>query len=146
MEERMRVVIAGGGVIGSAIACALVERGVGEVCVVDLDLGGRYASSELNAGGVRATWWQEVNIAGCRDTLELFERHASELSFRQRGYLWLYDDRQLFETALERRKLQQRLGLQVEVLGAGTSRVASRSSTARSTRSSAPPSRLVTAW
>ncbi len=119
MEERMRVVIAGGGVIGSAIACALVERGVGEVCVVDLDLGGRYASSELNAGGVRATWWQEVNIAGCRDTLELFERHASELSFRQRGYLWLYDDRQLFETALERRKLQQRLGLQVEVLGAG---------------------------
>ena len=119
MEERMRVVIAGGGVIGSAIACALVERGVGEVCVVDLDLGGRYASSELNAGGVRATWWQEVNIAGCRDTLELFERHASELSFRQRGYLWLYDDRDLFETALERRKLQQRLGLQVEVLSAG---------------------------
>ena len=119
MQERMRVVIAGGGVIGSAIACALVERGVDDVCVVDLDLGGRYASSELNAGGVRATWWQEVNIAGCRDTLELFEQHASELSFRQRGYLWLYDDRDLFETALERRELQQRLGLQVEVLDSG---------------------------
>ena len=112
------MVIAGGGVIGSAIACALVERGVHEVCVVDLDLAGRYASSELNAGGVRATWWQEVNIAGCRDTLELFERHAAELSFRQRGYLWLYDDRELFDTARERQKLQRRLGLEVEVLSA----------------------------
>ena len=54
--ERTHVLIAGGGIIGSAIACALVERGVGDVCVVDLDLQGTYASSELNAGGVRATW------------------------------------------------------------------------------------------
>ena len=118
MEERAQVAIAGGGVIGSAIACALVERGVSEVYVIDLDLGGRYASSELNAGGVRATWWQEVNIAGCRDTIELFESHAAELSFRQRGYLWLYDERELYERALQQRRVQERLGLQIEVLSA----------------------------
>src|SRR5262245_10813580 len=111
MEERASVLVAGGGVIGCAIAAALAERGVRDVCVIDLDLAGRYASSELNAGGARATWWQEVNIAGCRDTIALFEAHAAEVSFRQLGYLWLYDDRELYAKALERRRLQERLGL-----------------------------------
>ena len=91
MEEHVDVLIAGGGVIGSAIACSLVERGIRDVVVVDLDLHGRYASSELNAGGVRATWWQEVNIAACRDTIAYFEAHAAAFSFRQAGYLWLYE-------------------------------------------------------
>ncbi len=112
------VLIAGGGVIGSAIACALAERGVTDVCVVDLDLAGTYASSELNAGGARATWWQEVNIASCRDTIAFFHENAEEFAFRQCGYLWLYDDRGLFERALERRNLQESLGLDVEILDA----------------------------
>jgi sarcosine oxidase subunit beta len=116
MEERVQVLIAGGGVIGSAIACGLVERGISDVCVVDLDLHGKYASSELNAGGVRATWWQEVNIAACRDTLAYFEQHAGEFSLRQRGYLWLYDDATLFAKAVERRAVQERLGLEVQKL------------------------------
>src|SRR3990172_526997 len=98
MDERASVLIAGGGVIGSAIAAAPVEGGgrgggVLGVCVLDLDLAGRYASWELTAGGARATWWHEVNVASCRDTIELFEREREALSFRQRGYLWLYDDR-----------------------------------------------------
>ncbi len=108
--EPTQVLIAGGGIIGSAAACALVELGVGDVCVVDLDLQGPYASSELNAGGARATWWQEVNITTCRDTLAFFEEHAGEFAFRQTGYLWLYDDRELFAKALRRRSLQERLG------------------------------------
>ena len=118
MEERVDVLIAGGGVIGSSIAAALVERGVRDVCVVDLDLHGKYASSELNAGGVRATWWQEINIAACRDTIGYFERHRDEFSFRQPGYLWLYDRPDLFERALERRALQERLGLEIQTLDA----------------------------
>ena len=102
--------------IGSAIACALAERGVRDVCVADLDLAGRYASSELNAGGARATWWQEVNIAACRDTLAFFAEHAAELSFRACGYLWLYADRELLARARERRALQERLGVRVDLL------------------------------
>ncbi|MEE9279111.1 MAG: FAD-binding oxidoreductase [Myxococcota bacterium] len=116
--EPAQVLIAGGGIIGSAIACALVERGVSDVCVVDLDLQGTYASSELNAGGARATWWQEVNITSCRDTLAFFEAHAEEFSFRQVGYLWMYDDRELFAKALRHRSLQESLGLEVEILSA----------------------------
>ena len=104
--------------IGASIAAALVARGVQDVCVVDLDLHGRYASSELNAGGVRATWWQEVNVAACRDTIGYFEQHADEFSLRQSGYLWLYDRPELFAKALERRTLQERLGLEVQELDA----------------------------
>lgn len=114
--ERVGVLVAGGGIIGSAIACALVERCVRDVCVVDLDLAGTYASSELNAGGARATWWQEPNIASCRDTIAFFEAHADEVSLRQRGYLWLYDDAARYARARERRALQERLGLRVELL------------------------------
>ena len=114
--DRTRVLIAGGGVIGSAIACALAERGVRDVCVADLDLAGRYASSELNAGGARATWWQEVNIAACRDTLAFFAEHAAELSFRACGYLWLYADRELWARARARRAIQERLGVRVDLL------------------------------
>ncbi len=114
--ERTDVLVAGGGIIGSAIAWALVERGVRDVCVVDLDLAGTYASSELNAGGARATWWQEVNIASCRDTIAFFAEHADEFSFRQRGYLWLYDDAERFARARAHHALQARLGVAVELL------------------------------
>ncbi|HTO51975.1 MAG TPA: FAD-binding oxidoreductase [Myxococcota bacterium] len=117
--ERIEVLIAGAGVIGSAIACALVERGVRDVCVADLDLSGRYASSELNAGGARATWWQEVNIAACRDSLAFFAEHAAEFSFRRTGYLWLYADAGLWERARAVRALQERLGVSVETLAPG---------------------------
>ena len=113
------VLILGGGIIGSTIAWALAERGVAGVRVVDLDLAGVYASSELNAGGARATWWQPVNIESCRATLDFFREHAEEFGFRECGYLWLYDDEALFEQALAKRELQNRLGLGVEVLEPG---------------------------
>jgi glycine/D-amino acid oxidase-like deaminating enzyme len=116
MTERADVLVVGGGVIGSGIAWALAERGVGGVVVLDLDLAGVYASSELNAGGVRATWWQPVNIAACKSTLDFFSANAGEFGFRAAGYLWLYDDRALFATALEKRRLQNEHGLGVERL------------------------------
>jgi glycine/D-amino acid oxidase-like deaminating enzyme len=114
--ERADVLIAGGGVIGTSIAWALASRGVTGIVVIDLDLAGVYASSELNAGGVRATWWQPVNIETCRATLDFFRAHAPELGFRERGYLWLYADRELFAQALAKQRLQNDLALGVEAL------------------------------
>ena len=116
MAERADVLIVGGGVIGTSIAWALASRGVSGIVVVDLDLAGVYASSELNAGGVRATWWQPVNINSCRATLEFFRDHAADLGFRERGYLWLYSDPELYAQAIEKRKLQNDCGLGVELL------------------------------
>ena len=66
MTERRGLLIAGGGVVGTALAWTLTVRGAKDVTVVDLDLAGVYASSELNAGGARATWWQTVNVEPCR--------------------------------------------------------------------------------
>jgi FAD-dependent oxidoreductase domain-containing protein 1 len=116
VAERADVLIVGGGVIGTSIAWALASRGVSGIVVVDLDLAGVYASSELNAGGVRATWWQPVNIHSCRATLEFFRDHAVDLGFRESGYLWLYSDPELYAQAIEKRKLQNDCGLGVELL------------------------------
>jgi sarcosine oxidase subunit beta len=116
VAARAGVLIAGGGIVGTALAWALAQRGVRDVVVADLDLAGVYASSELNAGGARATWWQPVNIESCRLTLDHFRAHAGEFGFRERGYLWLYEDAALFATAREKRALQNQAGLGVEVL------------------------------
>ncbi len=116
MAERTGVLVVGGGIVGTALAWALAERGVRDVSVLDLDLSGVYASSELNAGGVRATWWQPVNIETCRETLDFFHAHAEAFGFRQCGYLWLYEDEALYARAREKRELQNRAGLEVELL------------------------------
>lgn len=115
--ERADVLIVGGGIIGTSVAWALAERGVDGIVVVDLDLAGIYASSELNAGGARATWWQPVNIATCAATLAFFREHGDAFDFRECGYLWLYDDDDLFRRATEVMTSQNDYGLDVERLG-----------------------------
>jgi sarcosine oxidase subunit beta len=119
VSERAETLIVGGGVIGASIAWALARRGVSGIVVVDLDLAGVYASSELNAGGVRATWWQPVNIESCRTTLDFFRDHASDFGFRDRGYLWLYSDEELYARAREKSLIQNARGLGVEFLSSG---------------------------
>jgi sarcosine oxidase subunit beta len=90
MAERFDVVVIGGGLIGSSAAMHLAERGVRSIAVLDVDLGGRYSSSELNAGGVRATWRNDMNIALSLASIEFFETVADEIGFDQKGYLWLH--------------------------------------------------------
>jgi len=116
--ERVDVLIAGGGVIGAALAWALAERGVSGITVVDLDLAGVYASSELNAGGARATWWQPVNIETCAATLAFFREHAERFDFEACGYLCLYDDPSHLAHARAKLPLQNEWGLGVQLLGA----------------------------
>ena len=108
------VILVGGGIIGSSTAMALAARGL-KVAVVDIDLTGRLSSSEKNAGGVRATWWQPVNIKLCRASIEYYHSVRDEVGFRQRGYLWLYND-QAWAGACEHLELQRTLGQPVEVL------------------------------
>jgi glycine/D-amino acid oxidase-like deaminating enzyme len=117
--ERVGVLIVGGGIVGTAIAWRLAARGVQGIVVIDLDLAGLYASSELNAGGARATWWQPVNIDTCRATLDFLRAHAADVGFREHGYLWLYADGALWERAVAKRALQNARGLGVELLAPG---------------------------
>jgi glycine/D-amino acid oxidase-like deaminating enzyme len=114
VPERYDVVLVGGGIIGSSAAMALAARRL-RVAVVDIDLSGRLSSSEKNAGGVRATWWQPVNIALCRASIDYYHSVRAEVGFRQKGYLWLYDDR-AWVGACEHLTLQRSLGQPIEVL------------------------------
>jgi FAD-dependent oxidoreductase domain-containing protein 1 len=114
--ERYDVVLIGGGIIGSSVALGLAERGL-KIAVVDVDLSGRLSSSEKNAGGVRATWWQEVNIRLCRDSIRYYESLRDEVAFRQKGYLWLYDA-ETWPKACEHLELQRSLGQSIETLTA----------------------------
>jgi len=116
MGERYDVVLVGGGIIGSSAAMALAGRGL-KVAVVDIDLSGRLSSSEKNAGGVRATWWQPVNIVLCRQSIEYYRSIAIEVGFRQKGYLWLYDN-ETWPRALAHLDLQRSLGQPIETLTA----------------------------
>jgi sarcosine oxidase subunit beta len=111
---RFEVAIIGAGIVGSSLAMALGERGV-RCVLLDIDLSGRLSSSERNAGGVRATWWQPVNIVLCRASIEYYETIAAEVGFRQKGYLWLYD-KQTWPGALNHLELQRQAGHPIEEL------------------------------
>ena len=65
---------------------------------------------------MRATWWQPVNIESCLATLDFFRDHAEEFGFRDRGYLWLYDDRDLYQEALRMRQLQNSFELYIALV------------------------------
>lgn len=85
--------IVGAGIIGSALALKLSEKGAKNILVVDLDLEGRFSSSELNAGGVRATWFNKNNAEISKYSIRFYETLGESVGFRQKGYFWLYSSK-----------------------------------------------------
>jgi len=110
-----RTLIVGAGIAGSAVAMHLAERGEDGVVVVDPDLAGVRSSSELNAGGVRATWWRPVNVDLCAATIAELARLGDAVGFRERGYLWLHRPGR-WEDAVAHVAMQNARGREVELL------------------------------
>src|SRR5689334_15326008 len=84
------IVIVGAGLLGSSVAMHLAQQGAKSIAVVDLDLDGVFSSSELNAGGVRATWNHPVNAAISKISIDYYSKIYEEVGFRQNGYFWMY--------------------------------------------------------
>jgi len=115
MSEKTHILILGGGILGSATAWHLAQAGAEEVTVLDPDLAGTYSSSELNAGGARATWWQGINMELARDSLRFYRKIAAEIQFVPKGYLFLYP-RSKWVVALSKQKEYEAKGIPVNYL------------------------------
>lgn len=106
--NRPDYLILGAGILGSATAWHLSRMGASSVTVIDLDLAGTYSSSELNAGGCRATWWQPINCDLSWLSLHFYESIAEEIQLAQRGYLFLYGQRKWLNALGKRRQYESR--------------------------------------
>ena len=121
-----RIVIVGGGVMGSSIAWHLRAGGAEvDVTVVERDPTYRRASSFLAMGGVRQQFSSAANIRLAQHSVRFYRQFDDAMGapgarprawFRQRGYLFLVNDAMV--ERFERRYATQRsLGAHVERLG-----------------------------
>ena len=90
--QKFDIAIIGAGLIGSSLAYHLTNRRSMSVALLDIDFEGKYSSSELNACGARAEWFHRVNIELAQLTLDFLASQPDQFGFRQKGYLWLYDE------------------------------------------------------
>ena len=120
-----RVLIVGGGVIGSSIAYHLCrDRFAGTVTVVERDPTYRRASSFLAMGGIRQQFSSQANVRLAQHSVRFYRRfddalrvagHTPRAHFRQRGYLFLVND-DLTDRFARRYARQRALGATVERL------------------------------
>lgn len=126
MNSSYDVVIVGGGVIGSAVACFLsADSGFdGRILVVEADPTYEFCSTTRSWGGVRQQFSTDANIAMARFNVDFVRKakellavdgEGPELSFRENGYLFLSDEATLpHYVALQER--QAALGAEVSIL------------------------------
>jgi glycine/D-amino acid oxidase-like deaminating enzyme len=90
------VVVVGGGVIGVSAVFHLAEAGAAVVLIERDELGS--GSSSKAAGGIRAQFSDELNIAISTRSMEAYEdfegRPGWEIDFKRNGYLFVLDDEQ----------------------------------------------------
>jgi FAD-dependent oxidoreductase domain-containing protein 1 len=121
-----KIVIAGGGVIGSAIAYFLAShpRFAGEVTVIERDPSYAQASSALSASSIRQQFSQPVNIAVSQFGIEFLrniEQHLAvdgsvpDIGLTERGYLYLATDAGA-ATLRENHATQRAMGVEVALL------------------------------
>lgn len=114
LPRRADVVIIGGGVVGVATAYELAHAGVKDVLLIERDQLGSGSTCKA-AGGVRAQFSDDVNIALGARSLETFEnfhaRFDQEIDLHQVGYLFLLDSADDVAAFERNVKLQNDLGV-----------------------------------
>ncbi|WP_028784960.1 NAD(P)/FAD-dependent oxidoreductase [Thalassobacillus devorans] len=125
MVKRSDIIIIGGSVMGSSIACHLLQDGfTGEVTVFEKDRLYEFSSTPRSAGGIRQLFTTDINIQISRYSLKKYvsfpedmavDGERAEIDFKQRGYLFLghKDSRQQMESQM---KKQQQYGVPSQFL------------------------------
>jgi FAD-dependent oxidoreductase domain-containing protein 1 len=122
--DRADVVIAGGGIVGSAVAYFLAVdlRFRGRIAIVERDTSYREGSTARSAGGLRQQFSTPENIAMSQFTLATFRKLKAlfgpdaDVGFREQGYLLLAgagDEALLGENVA----LQRSMGADIAMLG-----------------------------
>jgi sarcosine oxidase subunit beta len=119
---RPDVAIVGGGVLGWSAAYNLARLDPSlRVVVIDRFAGSGMGATGLAAGGVRAQFSTEVNVALSKRSIAIFEGFQEEtgedISFRQYGYLLVTATDTGAAALTSRRELQVGLGVTVEEWG-----------------------------
>jgi len=121
-----RVVIVGGGVMGSAVACFLARDFGLHATVLERDPSYTRASSALSASSIRQQFSQAVNIALSRASLGFYRRIGDELGVGdERPHIGLVEPGYLYlaggagaATLRELHAVQRELGVDVALLDA----------------------------
>ena len=112
------VVVIGGGVMGASTAFHLAEAGVSVVLLERGDLAG--GSTSKAAGGIRANFSDELNIALGKRSLELFHdfpnRPGQQIDLHTSGYLFVLTDQGSLEHFTEAVSLQQEMGIDARMV------------------------------
>ncbi|MGY5120873.1 NAD(P)/FAD-dependent oxidoreductase [Streptomyces sp. 900105755] len=119
MNLRAQVVIIGGGVMGTSIACHLARAGVRDVVLVERDELAAGSTSKA-AGGVRAQFSDELNVQLGARSLEAFARFGEETGYdiglRRVGYLFLLSNPEEVASFEAGVRLQNHLGVPSRML------------------------------
>jgi sarcosine oxidase, subunit beta len=95
LPNKARIVIIGGGIIGTSVAYHLAAAGVTDVVLLESDQLGSGSTTKA-AGGIRASFSTPENIAMGLRGLEVFSQFKDdfdqEVDFRRWGYLYLLQD------------------------------------------------------
>ncbi|HYP89098.1 MAG TPA: FAD-binding oxidoreductase [Polyangiaceae bacterium] len=126
LPDAVDVIVVGAGIMGLATAYHLAKDHTARRILV-LDAGYLCGgASGRNGGGVRAQWSSEANVRLMQESLEMCKEFAHEHRintwFRQGGYLFLARDEHRASELTKSVELQQRLGLETELIDGARAR------------------------
>jgi glycine/D-amino acid oxidase-like deaminating enzyme len=108
------VVICGGAVVGSAVACYLTEFGYGRVTVIERDPTYARAATALAASGIRQQFTNPLNVRISVFGLDVIRRFG--LTFHEHGYLTLAATESQAEVLRAAHAVQTAAGAEIALL------------------------------
>jgi len=122
-DEKVDIVIIGGGIVGIATAYYLAKKGVKNITLLERDIMLGNGSTSRSAGGIRQQFSSDINIKLMMAGVKLYEKFDKEVGghaeFNQFGYLFLAVTPEEVKAFKRNVALQMANGLDVKELSKG---------------------------